>query len=126
MSKNKPNLAELEKKREKLCEELNATTDMIELLKMDRDLPGLMEKYDDTYWMRKDGYSKKELWDRYIHVINVYGLNNCDVNAQWFAVDNNGIISTGKEVYLSDCEKQITRERFEKARNDLVKTILSL
>jgi hypothetical protein len=127
MNKQKKlDLAELEEKREKLSEELNAATDMIELLKMERDLPGLMEKYDDTYWMCKDGYNNKEVWNRYIHVINVYGLNNGDVNAQWFSLSSDGLITTGKDIYISQCEKQITREQFEKGLNELIRCIVSM
>jgi hypothetical protein len=126
MNKNKSDLPVLEKKREVARAALNKLDDQIENLRLERELPVLRKTYNDTYWVRENGYNLNECWDEYVHIVEVTGLLNSDVIANYIALDCFGEVRTGKSSYLSDYKKQITRKQFEKEKNKIIKRIMEL
>jgi hypothetical protein len=134
MKDNTAKLESLKKQEESLSQKISTVSDQISKLVELKWLPWYTERYVDTYWVKKNGYGKKDLWPLYTHVKAIKGVweggkdgVNCLVVRDSFQCTTCGEIdiSFGETEFLNTLGKQITKSVYEKAKQALLDKLRS-
>jgi hypothetical protein len=130
MKDNNAKLELLKKQQWSLNKELSAVSDKISKLVETQLLSAYTKRYVDTYWVKKNGYNKKNTWPVYIHVRAVKDIweengINCILACDTFQSSNDDEITIvfGYEEHVSYLGKPITKSAYEKARQALLEKL---
>jgi hypothetical protein len=132
MKDNNTSLELLKKRQESLGKEQSIVSDQISKLVELKWLPWYTKRYADTYWVKKNGYGKKDTWPVYTHVKAIKevwergedGINCLVVCDSFQCTTYEKIdISFGETEFLNSLGKQITKSVYEKAKQALLEKL---